>query len=178
MVVTASITGVVHFVGLVNVAQLKAGGMGSLGQRPAGVVEEISTARSARPRFCSSAHSAVDIIPMGWGTTTANKLCLTSSDRFRKRVKGTDSPDSAKGEGKVSLTRDGDGLFHNQHRKQLHRPDHEGARPTIAASVGYHRCDLSGQRSQSRNRSIRRSGTQGLRFQGNGGGLAVVTFDP
>jgi len=71
----------VHFVGLVNVANLKAGGMGSLGHEQLEWFEDDLKGRSAStPIVLLHTFHCGPSTPIGAGEpTTANKHCLTSS---------------------------------------------------------------------------------------------------
>ena len=71
----------VHFVGLVNVANLKAGGMGSLGHEQLEWLEDDLRATLPTLRLCSMRTFPCGLsIRIGAGEPTMmSKLCLTSS---------------------------------------------------------------------------------------------------
>ena len=146
----------VHFVGLVNVANLKAGGMGSLGHEQLEWLEDDLKGRSASTPIVLYAHIPLwTIYPdWGWGTDDSEQaLVLCQAFRLRDCVERAYSPDHAEDRrqgfvphcdvDRVPSTCAGN--------SSLGRAD-ESARRAIAAGIGYHRCELCGQRWQPRNR--------------------------
>jgi 3',5'-cyclic-AMP phosphodiesterase len=90
----------VHFVGLVNVANLKAGGMGSLGHEQLGVARGRSQGPLGQHSDCAvRTHSAVDHLSrLGLGNRRQRtSLVLRQAFRFRDCAKRSHSPDHAEG---------------------------------------------------------------------------------
>ena len=153
----------VHFVGLVNVANLKAGGMGSLGHEQLEWFEDDLKGRSASTPIVLFAHIPLwTVYPdWGWGTDDSEQA-LSYVKRFGSVtvLNGHIHQIMQKVEGKVSFhTRDVDRFPSTCAGNSSLSRTHEGASRPVAAGVGYHGRELCGQRAQPGNR---RFATQGL----------------
>ena len=158
----------VHFVGLVNVANLKAGGMGSLGHEQLEWLEDDLKGRSASTPIVLYAHIPLwTIYPdWGWGTDDSEQA-LSYVKRFGSVtvLNGHIHQIMQKIEGFVPH-RDVDRFPSTCAGNSSLGRTHEGASRPVAAGVGYHRCELSGQRSQP---CSRRFATRGLGVFGSRG---------
>jgi len=90
----------VHFIGLVNVANLKAGGMGSLGHEQLEWLEDDLSGRSASTPVVVYAHIPLWTVYPDWGWGTGRQrtsTVLRQAFWFRDCVKRPHSSDHAKG---------------------------------------------------------------------------------
>ncbi len=144
----------VHFVGLVNVANLKAGGMGSLGHDQLEWLENDLKGRSASTPIVLFAHIPLwTIYPdWGWGTDDS-ELALSYVKRFGSVtvLNGHIHQIMQKIEGKVSFHTAMFDRFPSTGARDgsLGRTD-EGARRPVATGARDHRRELCGERPQPR----------------------------
>ena len=148
----------VHFVGLVNVVNLKAGGLGSLGHEQLEWLEDDLKGRSASTPIVLFAHIPLwTIYPdWGWGTDDSEQA-LSYVKRFGSVtvLNGHIHQVMQKIEGKVS--------FHTAMSTAFPQPApgtcslsgaHESASRPATTGVGNYRCQLPGQRQQLGNHRL------------------------
>jgi 3',5'-cyclic AMP phosphodiesterase CpdA len=132
----------VHFVGLVNVANLKAGGMGSLGKEQLEWLEQDLKGRSASTPIVLFAHIPLWTIYPDWGWGNRRQRAsavLRQAFRFGDGVKRPYSSDHAEG-GRQGLVPYGDvdRFPPTSTGIRSFSRTHEGARRAVAAGVRYH----------------------------------------
>ena len=139
----------VHFVGLVNVVNLKAGGLGSLGHEQLEWLEDDLKGRSAStPIVLFAPHSAVDGLRSGAGARTMGR----GSDVLEALWVGdgaerAHSPGGAEGGGQRDVSYcDVDCISAARAGIRAAGWTDEGSCRAVAARVGDHRCERPGRR--------------------------------
>ena len=136
----------VHFIGLVNVMNLKAGGLGSLGGEQLEWMEkEVKHLKHSTPIVVFAHIPLWTVYPdWGWGTEdSAQALALPEEIRFGDGAERAHSPDHAEGRRQSDISyRDVDGISATAAGQGRFSRTDESAGGTVAHPAGNYRCQL------------------------------------